>query len=492
MTYQTKPISALLVSLLLLAGCSLAPKYERASVDTPATFKEAAANKNLITPDQPSTWKTAQPSEDVARGQWWKVFGDETLNNLEDQALDANQNLKAAVARLSQARALQLDARSGLFPQVTAGVGPTRQRTSPDALNNTSGREFTLWRAQANVSYEADLFGRVASTVSASKADVQQSEALLQSVRLALQADVARAYFQLRQLDSEQKLYADTTDLRARSLKLMESRYSAGYVSELEIARAKSELASTQSESLGIARQRANAEHALAILLGKAPAQFSMAPLPLDRITINIPVGLPSSLLERRPDIAAAERAMAAANARIGVARAAYFPNLNITGALGYESSELGDLFQWSNRTFLLGPLVGTMLSLPVFDGGRRQAGVDRAHAIYEEDVANYRQTVLNAFGEVEDNLSGLRILDEQTLTQDSAVQASSRAAHLSQVQYREGSVSNLDVIDTERTVLQQQLVSRRLDGERAQATVNLIRAIGGGWDDSTKVSTNQ
>ncbi|OAM52532.1 RND transporter [Methylovorus sp. MM2] len=492
MTYQTKPISALLVSLLLLAGCSLAPKYERASVDTPATFKEAAANKNLITPDQPSTWKTAQPSEDVARGQWWKVFGDETLNNLEDQALDANQNLKAAVARLSQARALQLDARSGLFPQVTAGVGPTRQRTSPDALNNASGREFTLWRAQANVSYEADLFGRVASTVNASKADVQQSEALLQSVRLALQADVARAYFQLRQLDSEQKLYADTTDLRARSLKLMESRYAAGYVSELEIARAKSELASTQSESLGIARQRANAEHALAILLGKAPAQFSMAPLPLDRITINIPVGLPSSLLERRPDIAAAERAMAAANARIGVARAAYFPNLNITGALGYESSELGDLFQWSNRTFLLGPLVGTMLSLPVFDGGRRQAGVDRAHAIYEEDVANYRQTVLNAFGEVEDNLSGLRILDEQTLTQDAAVQASSRAAHLSQVQYREGSVSNLDVIDAERTVLQQQLVSRRLDGERAQATVNLIRAIGGGWDDSTKVSTNQ
>jgi len=272
----------------------------------------------------------------------------------------------------------------------------------------------------------------------------------------------------------------------------VQHRFDAGDIDEVDLARAKSELASAQADSYGVARQRAVAEHALAILLGKTPAEFSFAPQPLTRLSITVPPGLPSDLLERRPDIAAAERTMAAANARVGVAKAAYFPRLDLTGALGYESAKLSDLFNWSSRTFLLGPLVGTALTLPIFDGGRREAGINRARAVYEEDVANYRQSVLKAFGEVEDNLANLRILTDQTRAQDDAVAASTRAAKLSHVQYREGSVSYFNVIDADRTVLQQQRSAVQLDGERARATVNLIRALGGGWHglDTTTSAT--
>jgi multidrug efflux system outer membrane protein len=471
--------SVSLLTTLILAGCSVTPTYERPAAATSAAFKEA------LPADQAGKWKAAEPSEAVLRGAWWQAFNDETLNGLETQAHDANQNLKAAAARVAQARALQRQTRSGLFPEVTANFGPTRQRASPASQNFSDdgpATSSTLWRAQAGVSYEADLFGRVSSTVDAATADAQQSEALLRSVQLALQADVATNYFMVREQDAERQLYVRTLELRKQTLDLVEHRYKEGDISELDVARARSELASAESEALGIDRRRAESEHALAVLLGKTPAEFSLPALPLNRIAIQVPAGLPSSLLERRPDIAAAERSMAAANDRIGAARAAFFPQLDITGYLGYESSQLGNLFQWSSRTFLLGPLTGAMLSLPVFDAGRRQAGVDRARAVYEEDVANYRQTVLGAFREVEDNLANLRILDEQTLAQDRAVQSSSRAAQLSHTQYREGSISYLDVIDSDRTVLIQQRVSVQLDGERARSTVNLIRAIGGGW----------
>lgn len=477
-------ISVVLAAMLATAGCSVAPTYERPAIDTSVAFKEAGELRSA------SDWKTAQPAEDLARGEWWKVFGDEGLNALEVQAQDANQNLKAAAARLSQSRALRQDARSGLFPQIDAGFGATRQRASPASQGLAPDADVapgTLWRAQLGVSYEADLFGRVASTVDAVTADAQRSEALFHSVRLALQADVAQQYFLLRELDAEQALYSGTVELRMQSLKLVQRRFDEGDISEVDVARARSELASARSDSFGIARLRANAEHALAILLGRTPADFSFAPQPLTRLSVSIPPGLPSDLLERRPDIAAAERAMAAANARVGVARSAWFPRLDLTGGLGYESAGLGDLFNWSSRSFLLGPLVGTALTLPIFDGGRREAGVHRARAAYEEDVANYRQTVLNAFREVEDNLAGLRILADQTKAQDEAVQASTRAAGLSHVQYREGSVSYFNVIDADRTVLQQQRAAVQLDGERARSAVNLIRALGGGWHGAPK-----
>ncbi|QDF97967.1 RND transporter [Azoarcus sp. DD4] len=480
----TRRIPLLLATLLTLAGCSLAPVYERPEVATPAAFKEADPALEAAA----AKWKTAAPAEDQHRGEWWRIFGDDTLNALEAEALAANQDLKAAAARLAQARALEGSARSERMPQIDASFGPTRQRPSPASQGldeDASVSPSTLWRAQAGIGYEVDLFGRVASSVDAAGADTQQREALLRSVQLALQADVAQAYFLLRELDAEQALFRATVDLRGEALKLVQRRFEAGDIGELDVARARTELASAQSEAHGIARRRAAAEHALAILLGKPPAEFSFAAQPLARITVGVPAGLPSALLERRPDIAAAERAMAAANARIGVARAAFFPRLSLTGAFGYESAELGDLFQWSSRTFLLGPLVGGVLSMPIFDGGRRQADLDRARAVYEEDVARYRQTVLGAFREVEDGLANLRILGRQTQAQDEAVAASERAARLSQLQYREGATSYFEVIDADRSVLQQRRVALQLDGERARSTVALIRALGGGWEAS-------
>lgn len=473
--------SGLLVALL--AACSVEPTYKRPDVDTPTAFKEAPT----IAPQDAGTWKQAQPSDDALRGEWWTIFGDSTLNDLEQQAAAANQDLKAAAARVEQSRALQQSARSDWFPKLDAGFGPTRETASPASqfLPQSSGSETTtLWRAQGTVSYEADLFGRVSSNVNAAHADEQQSEALFRSVQLSLQADVAQDYFQLRELDTDQNLYRQTVSLREDTLKLIQRRFNEGDVSELDLAQARNELASAKADAVGVARQRAAAEHSLAILLGKPPADFSFPETPLVPVTARVPAGLPSALLERRPDIAAAERAMAAANARVGLAKSAFFPKLDITGAFGYESATLGDLFMWSSRAFLLGPLAGTALTVPLFDGGRRKANLAQARGKYDEDVAQYREQVLVAFKEVEDNLADLRLLDDQIQAQNDAVNASQRASHLSKTQYQEGQVSYLDVIDSERQVLQSQLQSSHLTGVQAVSTVNLIRALGGGWGD--------
>ncbi|HTH59976.1 MAG TPA: efflux transporter outer membrane subunit [Paraburkholderia sp.] len=482
-----------------LAACSVEPPYHRPDAAAPAAFKEApsqgAASQD---PHAAGTWTTAHPADDAHRGQWWTVFGDPALNTLEDEAQAANQDLKAAAARVQQARALTQAARASWFPSIDAGFGPTRERLSPASQflpDNASVPTQTLWRAQGTVSYEADLFGRVSSNVNAARADAQQSEALFRSVQLALQADVAQNYFQLRQFDSQVDLYQRTVALREDALKLVERRFNDGDISELDVAQARNELATARADAVGVARQRAVSEHSLAILLGKAPADFTFARTPLVPVSMRIPADLPSTLLERRPDIAAAERAMAAANARVGLAKSAFFPKLDITGMFGFESATLGDLFMWSTRTFLLGPFAGTALTVPIFDGGRRRAGLDQARAKYDEDVAQYRQQVLIAFREVEDNLSDLRLLDDQLREQNDAVNASQRAAHLSQTQYDEGQVSYLNVIDSQRSVLVSQLQASQLQGLQAVATVNLIRALGGGWgdlkaDDATPPST--
>lgn len=474
----------LLFGLLTLAGCSLAPKYERPDVAAPAAFKEATTD-----PD----WKTAEPAENQSRGQWWAVFGDPMLNDLELQAADANQDLRAGAARLMQARAQLRGARAEYFPQLNAGFGATRQRPSPasqslDAAARTEA--FTLWRAQASVAYEPDLFGRITSTVDAATATGEQSAALLLSLQLSIQADVAQTYFTLRELDATSALYADTVRLREESMRIFQRRFDEGDISELELAQSRTELAQARSEALAVTRQRAVTEHSLAILLGKAPADFSMPAAPLQAIDLRIPAGVPSALLERRPDIAAAERAMAAANARIGAARAAFFPQLSLTGGFGYESGGLSNLFKWSSRTFVAGPLVGTALSLPILDGGARRAGVDQAKEAYAEQVANYRQTVLQAFREVEDDLAQIRLLHEQMLTQADALVSAQRSAALSKTQYREGSVSYLNVMDADRSVLQQQRSSIQLEAERARTTVDLIRALGGAWGQQTTAAT--
>lgn len=478
--------STLLSTLLILAGCSMAPTYVVPTATTATTFKEATPSTTST--ETLGSWKTAEPSEAVARGEWWSVFADAKLDDLEQQAIQANQNLKAAAARVQEARALNRSARAGLFPSLDGGFGPTRQRVSAASLfepDGTSVPQQTLWRAQASASYEVDLFGRVASNVAAAKADSVRSEALYRSVLLALQADVAQHYFALRELDAESAVFAQAITLREQALKLVKRRYDEGEITELDYQRAQAELAAARSDAMTVQRLRAASEHSLAVLLGKAPAEFSIAANPIVPVELRVPPGLPSSLLERRPDIAAAERAMAAANARIGVAKAAFFPSLTLTGSGGFESATLGDLFKWSSRAFLLGPLAGTALTVPIFDGGKRKGDLAHARAVYDEDVANYRQQVLVAFQEVEDNLADLRILEDQTQQQDVAVRASQRAADLSRKRYDEGAVDYLDVIDAQRTVLQAQRNSVQLQGVQAASTVNLIRALGGGWGDS-------
>jgi multidrug efflux system outer membrane protein len=483
--------SVSLAALLTLAGCSLAPTYSRPSMATPPAYKETTSisNNELLAPGEAAgTWQQARPAEVMPRGEWWTVFQDETLNNLERQALEANEDLKAAAARVSEARAMTQVARSAMFPTLDAGLGPARQQVSGASQSLPEGQTVapqTLYRAQANISYEVDLFGRVASSVKAAKADTAQSEAMFRSVQLALQADVATNYFNLRELDAEAAVFDQALKYREEAFKLVQRRFDEGDISEVDVARAKAELESARSDAMTVQRQRATSEHALAVLIGQPPASFSMAPKPLDPININIPAGLPSTLLERRPDIAAAEDAMQAANQRIGIARAAFFPSLSLTGSGGFESSSLGSLFSWSSRTFLLGPLVGTALNVPIFDGGRRKGNLSNAKATYEEDVAKYRQQVLVAFREVEDNLSDLRILNDQTKTAAVAVQSSARAAELLRKQYAEGAVAYLDVLDAERTVLQARRSEVQLAGVQANATVKLIRALGGGWDEA-------
>jgi multidrug efflux system outer membrane protein len=469
-----------------LAGCSLAPKYKVPDMDTPATYKEALKD------DTAGSWQPALPAEASSRGQWWEVFGDAELNHLEAQAMVDNVDLAAAAARVQEARAAERREGAARVPNVSAGIGPTRQQNAPESLGVPGGERpnaQNVWRAQANISYEADLFGRVASTVHAAHADTQQTEALFRSVQLVLQADVALNYFRLRELDAELEVYDRAIELRGQATDFVRHRAEAGEVTDLEVAQSEAELASARSDAMTVQRVRANTEHTLAVLLGKAPAAFSFATSPLRPVVLRIPGGLPSALLERRPDVSAAERAMAAANARIGAARAAYFPSINLTGTGGYEAESLSNVFKWSSRTFLLGPLVGTAVNLPLFDGGIRKGNLEGAKARYEESVANYRGQVLQAFREVEDSLASLRILETQTTVQGDAVNAASRAFGLSKAQYEDGSVAYLNVLDAERVVLVARLGDVRLRGEQAGATVNLIRALGGGWGDAPPIA---
>jgi outer membrane protein, multidrug efflux system len=481
--------SAAPVLLVVVAACSLAPKYVRPTLDVPDAFKETTASA----PE--GSWKVAQPAEQSPRGEWWTVFSDLTLNDLEHQAADANQDLKSAAARVKEARALNQTTRSERVPAIGAGFGPTLERQSPASQflpDSQNVSRQTLWRSQVSASYEVDLFGRVSDSVEASNATVAQSEALFRSLQLALQADVAENYFKLRELDAEISVYQGTVGLREQTLDLVQRRYVEGDISELDVSRAKSELATARSDKLSVVRLRAASEHALAVLLGKTPASFSMKADPLTPLTVDIPPGLPSTLLERRPDIAAAEYAMQAANARIGVAKSAYFPSLFLTGSAGFESATIGDLFNWSTRAFLLGPLAGTALTIPLFDGGRRKGTLNDARAAYEESASTYRQDVLIAFREVEDSLADLRILKVQIGTQAEAVRASTRAAQLSTAQYSEGAINYLDVIDSQRTVLSSQLSQTQLNGIHMVATVQLIRALGGGWDDPNAITQIQ
>ena len=459
---------AVLLSLTL-AGCSLAPSLQQPAVETPSTFKQ-------LTPEERGRWKTAQPAEAQPRGEWWRAFGDPQLHALEVEAAAANQDLKAAAARVAQARALVGVANAERSPRVDAGFGPSRIKPSGEPAT-------TVWRGLLTVSYEVDVFGRVADGVAAARSDFEALQAALRSVQLALQADVAQTYFAIRQADDELGLLRNTLGLREDSVRLLQRRFDLGEINELDLSRARTELATTRSDAIALERRRAQLEHALAVLLGKAPAAFGLDPAPLAGEMPAIPAGLPSSLLERRPDITAASRTMAAANARIGVAKAAFFPVLSLTAQGGYESGELSELFRWSSRTWALGPLFGTVLTVPIFDGGRNQANLERSYAVLEESVARYRQQVLVAFAEVEDSLVDVRTLDEQGQATREAVASASRALAIAQARYRAGATGYLDVIDAQRSLLLVQRLETQIRGARAASTVALIRALGGGWE---------
>lgn len=466
MTHFHPKLTAL-AALLVLAGCSTVKPPEHAEIDVPAQYREAAGLEGA--------WKLATPADHADRGRWWLIFNDKDLDGLIDQATQANPTLAGAAARVKEARAIAGVVDADRAFQLDGGAGPTR-------IKDSGASPVTEWRAQLNASYEVDLIGRLSDASRAAKLDADVQEAAYRSVLLALQADVAQQYFLIRALDSELATLRKTIDLRREEVRLVQYRYEVGDTSELDVAKAKTELSIVQAEAESVARTRAQQDHALAVLLGKAPAQFTLAVAPLNQAPVIVPAGLPSDLLERRPDIAQAQRQLAAASARIGVAKAAFFPKLVLTGSAGYASSDLSDLFKWSSRTWLLGPLIGTALSMPIFDGGRNKANLARADADYEAQVANYRQKVLVGFQEVENSLSALSTLDRQLGFQNEAIASASTAAHLAEVRYKNGSASYFEVIDAQRTMLAAERSQSQSLGQRSIAAVSLIRALGGDW----------
>ena len=470
-----RPITPLLAALLLTA-CA-APVFKQPALDTPAAFKEAAP---VLTAADGSRWAPARQAEQQPRGQWWLAFQDPRLTELVDEASKNNASLAVAAARVKQARAIAGIAQAERLPQVGLGVGAQRARPAPLEAGRALAPQ-TSYSASLSASYEVDLFGRVSANVEAARQDAGASEASYRSVLLSLQADVAQQWFRLRALDAELATVDDAVRLREESVRVNQRRFDLGDIGEFDLTRAKTELSATRAEAIGLQRQRTNAEHALAVLLGRPAARFtaSTSPLPDSVALPPIPPGLPSTLLERRPDIAAAQRAMEAANARIGVARAAMVPALNINAAGGGVGGTMAEVFNWSSRSWVLGAL----LSLPIIDGGRNKANVTRSEAALEEAVAAYRQSVLVAFAEVEDNLAGVRILAEQGNEVEDALRSARRSAELARKLYDAGRSSYLDLLDAQRNLAAVERSAVQLRGNQALTTVALIRALGGGWD---------
>lgn len=454
---------------LFLAGCAMGPNYQKPQALVPATYKSNAP------------WKEAAPNAQLSKGNWWEIYADQELNRLEGQALEANQSLQSAYARMSQVFAAAGISRSERMPRLDLNASALRQRSAADlSVGGTSqiGNQFNL---PLNLGYEIDLWGRVKRSIEATDAEVEGASADYQNLLLILQTDLARSYFSLRAVDAELDLLNRTAVLREQALKLVQSKFSHGQVGQLDLARAEAELASTRAEEIGLQKSRGELENRIALLVGASPSSFRLAPRLEESTLPQLQAGLPSSLLERRPDVAAAERRMAAASARIGVAKTAFFPAISLTGSAGFGSSEIGDLFNWDNRTWGLGPAI----SLPIFSGGRNSANLDRARSAYDEAVADYRQQVLVAFAEVEDGLNGLEVLARQRASLQEATDASTRAWQISEKRYRAGLVSYLEVVDSQRSALQAQRQMVRNRNLQLETSVLLIKALGGGWSEA-------
>lgn len=469
------PSLSALAAALVLAGCSLAPAVPEPKLDVPAAYKQALPTEG--------NWKPAAPSDAAARGAWWAVFADARLDALEAQAAQANPTLALAAARVKAARAALSGAEAGRWPTLDLTGGASRSRSAPVTLGLPDGSAVspsTAYQAGFAARYEIDLFQRVGQGVSAARADAQGVEANYRSVLLALQADVAQTYFALRTLDAELAQLDATVGLRTENNRLIERRFQAGDVAEFDVARSRTELSTVQAEQAALKAQRARTEHALALLLGQAPAAFSLEPAPLlpaEQVPV-VPAGVPSALLERRPDVAAAQRSLAAATARVGVARSAMFPALALTADGGYASRDLDQLFKWSSRAWL----ASAVLSLPLLDGGRNKAAVTQAEAQLDGAVASYRGTVLSAFADVEDSLATLKSVREQVGHLDTALVSARRAADLAGKRYRAGEDSYLQLLEAQRDLLAVERQAVRLRGGWASSTVGLIRSLGGGW----------
>ena len=448
---------------------SVGPDYSVPSAPVPSAYRDADA----------SAWKIASPDDSASRGEWWKVFGDPALDALETRALDANQDLKAAAARVDQARAAAGLAHSSYWPQLALNSSVAHGRTSGTTDNAAPQLETTTQQASVNVSWELDLFGRVRRLNESARADADASAALFESFRLSLAAEVAVNYFSLRAFDREIALVQQTTALRHRALDLVSAREKNGAAGDLDVARAETELASVEAEAAALANRRAATQNALAILLGVPGSDFALTPSPnVESTPAAVPAGLPASLLERRPDIAAAERTLAAAYARIGVAKAAFFPAISLTGGAGYASADLDRLFTADSRVWSIGP----SLYLPIFQGGRNRANLARSRAAFDESVAIFRQRVLVAFREVQDALSATQFLATQAAAQERALDSAHRAARLAQTRYDAGFVTYFEVIDAQRTSLALERANTQLIAQRLNNEVALIKALGGGW----------
>jgi NodT family efflux transporter outer membrane factor (OMF) lipoprotein len=451
----------------LLAGCMVGPDYRRPEAEVPAAFKEAG------------DWKLAQPRDDAKRGRWWEDFGDPQLNALIEQVEISNQNVLAAEARFRQARALVSSSRAALYPALNGSVSITRSRSPTGVIGGTTaGRILTNRSAGLDASWEPDVWGRVRRAVESNEANALASAADLAAARLSAQAELASDYFQLRILDAQKQLIEDTVAAFQKSLDLTMNRYDAGVAAKVDVVQAQTQLKSAQADAIDLGVQRAQLEHAIAVLIGKPPAALSLARAPLAVSMPLIPVGLPSELLERRPDIASAERHVAAANAQIGVAKAAYFPSLTLSASGGFRSTDAAQWFTLPSRFWSIGPA----LAQSIFDAGLRRAQTEQAIAAYDATVAEYRQTVLAGFQEVEDNLAALRILEEEAIVQEDVVRAARESVTLTLNQYKAGTVSFLNVAIVQTTLLNSERTAVGILGRRLVAAATLVKALGGGW----------
>ncbi len=479
------------LAALLLAGCMVGPKYHQPAA---AVQPPPAAYKELPVENPPAgEWKIAQPQDAMLHGKWWEIYSDPELNALEDQLNINNQNIKVSFENFMEARTIITQARAQLYP--TLGTTPSFQRSQSSAnLKNNVGTTGTAGGGltKANVystladvpfsaSWEPDLWGKVRNTIREAQYNAQLSAADLENVRLTEQANLAVFFFELRGQDALQQILNGTVEADKKSLELARARYETGVDTQLALVEAQVTLQQAESASTNLGIARAQFEHAIAVLIGASASGFSMPYKPLSAAPPAIPVGIPSQLLERRPDIAASERSMAAANAQIGIATAAYYPNLTLSAQGGFESSALQNLFTWPSRFWSVGPSI----SQTIFDAGLRRATVNQFVAVYNADVASYRQTVLTAFQQVEDSLATVRILSKQIQQQEQAVESAQQFLKLSQARYETGVDTYLNVLIAQTTLLadQQQLAS--LHTQEMSASVQLIEALGGGWDRS-------